>query len=87
MAHRKATARLICRRGSIRDDYVSTLLASCEGLDDYLRVTAGVIDELEVRRRWVEAPNVGQFRMVVGNRMRGEIKRERARLVAARLSA
>lgn len=85
MAHRKATARLICRRGSIRNDYVSHLLEGCDGVDDYVRVTRGVIEEAEVRRRWDAASNKGQFRREIGNRLRGEIKRERDRLTAMRL--
>ncbi len=84
MAHRKATARRICSRGSVRDDLVATQLSGCVTLADYLGVTAGVIDAGEVRTRWDRAPNVGQFRMVIANRMRGEIARERARLMAAR---
>lgn len=84
MAHRKPTARRICNRGSVRDDYVARRLEQCCTLDDYITVTAGVLDRTEVCARWDRAPNVGQFRMVIANRMRGEIARERARLMAAR---
>jgi hypothetical protein len=55
------------------DDAVSRLLAPCRSLEDFLEATKGILPEDEVRGRFAAAANFGQLRMVIGNRMRGEI--------------
>lgn len=72
-----------CRR-SDRGDLVALMLRACSSVDDFVEAARGVVPEAEVRRRHAEAANFGQFRMVVANRIRGEIARERQRMGAAR---
>lgn len=66
------------------DDLVATLLLACRTVDEFVAATAGVVPEAEVRERFAKASNVGQFRMVIGNRMRGEIARARAKMSMGR---
>ena len=72
-----------------RQDPVSEELANCNGVDEIaaLAVKFGITDE-EIRSRMSHAPNFGQFRMVVGNRLRSVVKRiEAAEKAGMTLSA
>lgn len=55
-----------------RNDAVATELAKCDSAATvgYMAMKFG-ISEQEVRARVKSAPNFGQFRMVIGNRIRG----------------
>lgn len=62
-----------------RNDPVSQAMAKCE--DTAAVATLGMkfgLTEKEVRSRARTAPNFGQYRMVIGNRVRGIVRRIRA---------
>jgi len=65
------------RRNGKRRDVVSRLLAKCQSASEMaeLAVKFGM-NPHEVMRRAKSAPNFGQFRMSIGNCIRGVISRE-----------
>ncbi len=65
------------RTGNDRGDEVAKLLRECNSIEEIISACDGIIDAAELRERHKKAPNFGQFRMVVGNRLRGEIARRR----------
>lgn len=70
--------------GKDRGDLVAAILRGCVSIEDFVDAARGVLSEEEVRDRHDRAPNWGQFRMVISNRMRGEIGKRRKVLVNAR---
>ncbi len=76
------------RRADAKDrgDAVASLLRGCRSEDEFVEASRGVLPEDEVRGRYAFAPNFGQFRMVIANRMRQEIARVRAAMIAERRS-
>lgn len=64
-----------------RGDRVAQELANCKDVDSLVAFASEFIPEGDVREYLGKAPNFGQFRMVIGNRIRGAINRaERERL-------
>jgi hypothetical protein len=65
--------------GPDKGDETAKLLRECVTEEDFVRACDGVLPAEEVRTRFKNCPNFGQFRMTLGNRIRGEIARSRKR--------
>ena len=79
-ASKNGSKRRICRNGKRRDP-VSRILAKCQSPSEIgTAAVAFGVDSDEVMRRGKTAPNFGQFRMAIGNRMRGELGKMVCRL-------
>lgn len=81
-ASKNGHKRYICKNGK-RRDAVGRILADCQAPSEIgaVAVVFGVGPK-EVIRRGKNAPNFGQFRMVIGNRIRGELGKIAFRLVS-----
>ena len=76
LTSKNSSKRRIWKNGK-RQDAVSKLLAKCQLPSEIgiIAVEFGITIK-EVVKRAKSAPNFGQFRMVVGNRIRGIVSRE-----------
>lgn len=83
-ASKNGCKRYICKNGK-RRDAVGRILAGCQTPSEIgaVAVVFG-IGPKEVIRRGRNAPNFGQFRMVCGNRIRGELGKMAFRLLLRR---
>jgi hypothetical protein len=59
-----------------RGDKVALELAKCVTVDQIVELASEILPEKEVRERFKNAKNFGLFRMVIGNRIRGELARK-----------
>lgn len=59
-----------------RGDRVAEELAACKDVDSLVAFASEFIDKADVVAYLNRAPNFGQFRMVIGNRVRGAVNRE-----------